>query len=190
MLYSSPSWTFAGVLATPLLIPCCALFMLHSFHVALFPYCTLLMLHFFNVAVFSCCTFVILRNIENDQKTENTIKNNITLSIVNLFHFFFDILQHKFVIFEWLIKWKGTNYLFVGQEYVYQSLKLLKLGCELKFISLRHKVVSISCRYFNCDIENKWTQKTYTCVEKLGSALSTLFWLQRTNFHGAKVQNK
>ena len=34
------------------------------------------------------------------------------------------------------------GYSFVGKEYVYQSLKLLKLGCELKFIPFRHKYIA------------------------------------------------
>ena len=40
----------------------------------------------------------------------------------------------------------------------------LKLGCELKFIFSRHK---ISCRYLKYDIQNEWTQKKYTRVEKI-----------------------
>ena len=35
---------------------------------------TISMLHFFHVALISCCTFSILKNIENKQKTKNTIK--------------------------------------------------------------------------------------------------------------------
>ena len=38
--------------------------------------------------------------------------------------------------FEWQLKWPGTNLLFFfGKESVCQGLKLLKLECELKFIS-------------------------------------------------------
>ena len=61
---------------------------------------------------------------------------------------------------------KNQFTLFVGKEYVCRSLKLLKLGCELKFIFPRHKILSISSRYFSYDIENKWTQKKYACIGK------------------------
>ena len=53
-------------------------------------------------------------------------------------------------------KMKITKLLFC-----WMGLELLKLGCEVKFISQRHK---ISCRYFNYDIENEWTQKKYARV--------------------------
>ena len=66
-----------GVLATPLLFPCCTFSMLlYFFYISLFP----------------------LKNIENERKTENTTKNHLKLSIVNLFHFYFDILHHIFLI--------------------------------------------------------------------------------------------
>ena len=43
-----------------------------------------------------------------------------------------------------------------------ESFKTLR--CGLKFVSPRHKILSISCRYFNCDTENEWTQKkVYSC---------------------------
>ena len=72
-----------GVLATPLLFPCCTFSML---------------LYFFYISLFPCCTLLILKSIENERKTENTTKNHLKLSIVNLFHFYFDILHHIFVI--------------------------------------------------------------------------------------------
>ena len=47
------------------------------------------------------------------------------------------------------------GYSFVGKEYVYQSLKLLKLGCELKFIPFRHKIYCRYFRYFHYGNENE-----------------------------------
>ena len=51
------------------------------------------------------------------------------------------------------------NQFTLGKEYACRGLKLLKLGSELKFVAYRHKISSISCRYFNYHIENEWTQK-------------------------------
>ena len=38
---------------------------------------------------------------------------------------------------------KEQFYSFVGKEHVFQGLKFLKLGCELKFISPRIKYVAV-----------------------------------------------
>ena len=67
----------------------------------------------------------MLKNIENNRKTKHNQKNDITLSAVNLFYFFRS--------FEWLIRWKGTNILYCWKKMCFS--RLLKLGCELKFIS-------------------------------------------------------
>ena len=129
-----------------------------------------LCLYFFHVALFSCCTILILKNIENERKTENTTKKTIlhsalwTCFILTLISYNIFLSLHSF---KWLIKWKGTNLLFYWKNYVCQGLKLLKLGCELKLTSPRHKILSISCRYFNYDIENERTHKKYTCPEKI-----------------------
>ena len=67
------------------LFPCCIFsmlhfFMLHLFHVAYFSCCTFSMLHScctvfsFQVALFPCWTCLLLKNIENERKTENTTK--------------------------------------------------------------------------------------------------------------------
>ena len=124
------------------LFQCCTFSMLHFFmlllfHVTLFLRCTFSMSHFSHVAIFyvapfSCCIHVALFSlsmfntshvalvyywkilkINARQKTQP--KNDLTLSIVNLIHFYFDILAiTRFLSlysFEWLIKCKGTNLL-------------------------------------------------------------------------------
>ena len=54
-----------GVLTTPLLFPWCAFSMLHFLSLFSCSEAT---------AAFACCTFLILKNIENEQKTENTTR--------------------------------------------------------------------------------------------------------------------
>ena len=61
---------------------------------------------------------------------------------------------HYIVLNDWESE-KEPIYSFVGDEYVCQGLKLLKLGCELKFISPQHKILLISCRYFDYAIESE-----------------------------------
>ena len=50
------------------------------------------MLHFYHVALLSCCTFLILKNIENERKTENTIKKRPFTKHREVDHFYFGIL--------------------------------------------------------------------------------------------------
>ena len=131
------------------LFPCCTFqcwtfSILHFFHVAFFSFCTFSMLHFFHVAfmlhsflfpcsLFSCWTWLLLKNIEMNERQKTQSKSNLTLSTVNLFHFYFDILSNVFCHYIVLNGWKSEKepiYYFVGKEYVSQALKLLRLGCE------------------------------------------------------------
>ena len=59
---------------------------------------------------------------------------------------------------------KESIYSFVGKEYACQGLKLLKLGCELKFISPQYE---IPCGYFNYYIDNEWNHEKYAHVQKI-----------------------
>ena len=139
---------------------CCTFFMLHFFHITLFSCCTFSMLHSrctlfsFHVALFSCSTCLLLKNIENEWKTENTTIFQLALwicftFILIFYHTFFVIIQ------LWMAdKVKRNRFTIFLEKNICQGLKLLKLGCELEFISPRHK---ISCGYFNRDIENEWT---------------------------------
>ena len=96
--------------------------MLHFFSVALFPCCTFSMSHFFHVALFSFCIHVALFSLSmlhsshvalgyywkilkmnGRQKTET--KSDLTLSTVNFFHFYFDILSHVFCHYIVLNGW-------------------------------------------------------------------------------------
>ena len=61
-------------------------------------------------------------------------------------------------------KVKRNQFTCLLEKNMCQGLKYLKLACELKFISPRHK---ISCRYFNYDIEKEWIQKKYTHIKKI-----------------------
>ena len=115
----------------------CALFSYFTVAIHIFSCCTFSMLHFFHTSPFPCCTFLC--------------------SNLLILHFFSccTLFMHCTIL------------LFYWKNYVCQGLKLLKLGCELKLTSPRHKILSISCRYFNYDIENERTHKKYTCPEKI-----------------------
>ena len=132
-----------------------------------------LRLCYLQVALFSCCTCFMLKffNIEKCWKwTKEKIQPKKTTLHSTLWTCFTFILISYIIFlslysFEWLIEWKGTNLLFCSKKkYVCQSLKLLKLESESKFTSTWHKILSISCRYFNYYIENEWTQnKIHLC---------------------------
>ena len=104
---------------------------LHSFHAALFSCCILFISQFsvlrcfhvglFLCCTFPCCTFLILENIENKRCTENTTKkNDLTLSTVDLFHYYFDILLVR--SWRWCDRCKRTRpnkivpFIFVPQK--------------------------------------------------------------------------
>ena len=100
------------------LFACSTFSVLHFLHVALFrvalfPCCTFSVLHFFHVAFFSCCIHVALfslsmlhsshvalvyywKILKMDGRQKTQPKSDLTLSTVNLFHFYFDILSHVF----------------------------------------------------------------------------------------------
>ena len=59
---------------------------------------TISMLHFFNVALSMLHFFNIEKYWKWTKDRKHNQKNDLTLSIVNLFHFYFDILLHIFVI--------------------------------------------------------------------------------------------
>ena len=147
------------VLATRLLFPCCTFFMWRLFHVALFSCCTFFMWHLFHVALFSYCifshvarfpcrncTFLILKKIENKQETENTTQKRPYTQhreLVSIL-FWYPITHFcHYIIWNGWYSEKEPICSLVGKEYVCQGLKLLKLECELKFISPRNK---LSCR--------------------------------------------
>ena len=137
--------------------------MLHFFHV-FFSCCAFSMLHFFHVALFSICNFfmlhfLILKNIQKMNGRQETQPKKTTLHSVpwTCFTFIWYPITHfchYIVLNDWESE-KEPIYSFVGDEYVCQGLKLLKLGCELKFISPHHKILLISCRYFNYAIESE-----------------------------------
>ena len=154
------------------LFSCCTLFMLQlsllqSFHDGIFPYCTFSMLHFFHVAFFSCCTFFMLhffnlKNIENKQCPENTTKKRPHTQhrkLVSLLFWYPVTHFFHYYSFEWLIKW--TNLPFRWKIISLPRLETFKT--RMWFISPQYE---ISGRYFNYDIENEWTQKKCTRIEK------------------------
>ena len=113
---------------------------------------------FLYVAIFSCCTFLILKNIENEwrQKTQPK-KRPYTqrLELISLSLWYLNTFS-LLCSFEWLIKWKWTNVLFCWKRICLPRLETTKTRMRFNFISSRHKILSVSCRYFNYDIENKW----------------------------------
>ena len=99
-----------------------AIFILHFFHVAHFPCRTFFMLHSSHAAL---DYYWKILKMDGRQKTQP--KSNLTLSTVNLFHFYFDIAT-RFVSlysFEWLTKWKGINLLLCWKRICLPKLKLL-----------------------------------------------------------------
>ena len=121
-----------GGLVTLLLVSCCTFSMLHFFHAALF-----------NIEKYWKWTKDRRRNLK--ATLPSTMWTCFTL-ILTSYNTFLSLYS-----FGWLIKWKGTHLLSFLEKNVYQGLKLLKLGWELKFISTWHK---LSSRYFDYNIEN------------------------------------
>ena len=65
--------------------------------------------------------------------------------------------------FEWLLNWNGTDLLFCWKITCLPRLETFKnYGCEIFFPDIKYLTD------YNYDIvENEWTQKKYTRVEKL-----------------------
>ena len=156
------------------LFPCSTFFsmlhfsVLHFFYLAFLPCRFFFLLHFFHVALFSCCIHVaffslsmftllllnlfIIEKYWNERKTENAIKKRSYTKHGELVSLLFWYSIKRFLSlhsFEWLKKWKGTNLLFCWKRICISSLETFKTRM---WISPRDK---ISCRYFNCDIENE-----------------------------------
>ena len=83
-------------------------------------------------------------------------------------------------------KVKRNQFTLLLEKNVCQDLKLLKLGCELKFISLQHK---LSCKCFN-DIENKWTQKILVLALPFSKLLNHNYRPKETSLSQNLLKNK
>ena len=126
-------------------------FMLHLFHVAYFSCCTFSMLHFFHVAfmlhcfLFPCCTlpmldlFITEKYWKWTEDRKHDQRAILHLTLWTCFTFILICYQKNCVLplysFEWLIKWKETNFLFCWKRIRLPRLETFKtrMWIELYF---------------------------------------------------------
>ena len=124
------------------LFPCRIFSMLHFFHVALVPCSVFFMLHFFHVAfmlhcfLFPCCTLPMLDLFITEKYWKWTADRKhdqramLHLTLWTCFTFILICYQKNCVLplysFEWLIKWKETNFLFCWKRIRLPRLETFK----------------------------------------------------------------
>ena len=136
---------FTGVLATPLLFPCWTFFMLH----------------FFSIEKYWKWT----KDKTQPKKRHYTDHREIASLL-----FWYPITHfcHYIVLNGWKVK-RNQFTLFLEKNI------FAKARMWIEIISPRHKILSISCRHFNDDSENEWTQKKNILVLKKIFVLALLF---------------